>query len=258
MRTRLLTMISISVLAAPLGVHSQVPEYERMPRGFNKHAISVDASDVCPAGGRTNADLQRRMNRIDPIPTYGWVWVTLDAIRKLDWPRAANRVDRFSWDAILTPAQRDSVRAYEGTPVAVDGFLMVDNRRRLPVIAAGLLDKASTNCGRRGGEQEDWHFLLTRNQTETRTDAIVVTVTPQMRQAGWNLAKLDEIARRGVMVRIWGWLLFDQEHPEQIMVRSKRTKGRVTPWVVHPIVEIEVFQDMQTLVPLKDWGNRRR
>jgi hypothetical protein len=251
-------MSIISLLVAPVVVSSQVPEYGRMPRGFNKHAVTVDAAEACRVGRRTSSDLQRRMNRIDPIPTYGWVWVKLDAIRTLSWPRAAMRVDRFSWDAILTRAQRDSVRAYEGTPVVVDGYLMVENRKRTPVVAAGLLAKASDDCGSWGREQEDWHFLLSADQTQTRTNAIVVTVTSRMRQQGWNLAKIDEIARRGLMVRVWGWLLFDQEHPEQIVVHGKRTNGRVTPWAVHPIVEIEVFRDKQTLVPLKDWGNRRR
>jgi hypothetical protein len=249
MRSSLL--LGLCVLVLPMSVSSQVIEHDRVPRGYNKHPLTVGILDGCSLDPDMNPDLDRRQNRIDPIPTYGWVWVTVDAIRNLKWPRAAQWVDRFSWNAILTRAQRDSIRAYEGTPVAVDGFLRLDSRTRTPVFAARQMGKASRDCELTGGTQ-DWQFWLTGDKNQPRSSGVSVVVTPRMRQAGWDMAKLREIADRGLMVRVWGWLLFDPDY-EGKLARRSRGKVQGTLWKVHPIVEIEVFQDKRTLVPLREW-----
>ena len=265
---RLPLMISVSVLIAPMGVSSQVPEYARMPRGYNDHPMTVAESlDGC-RDGDTNWDLQRRKNRIDPIPKYGWVWVKFDAIRDLRWPRAADRVDRFSWNAILTRAQRDSIRAYEGTPVAVDGFLKLERSRPAPIVVRSRSAPIVTRSRQAPGvaardtrkasscdltsEDLELRLWLTGERDDPRATGMVVSVTQLMRQPGWDLSKLREIERRGLMVRVWGWLLYDQEHPEELGARGSR-KIRDTLWEVHPVVEIEVFQDKETLVPLREW-----
>ena len=52
----------------------------------------------------------------------------------------------------------------------------------------------------------------------------------------------------------WGWLLLDQEHPEQLLASGNRNKVRGTLWELHPVVEIEVMQDHGSFVLLKDWN----
>jgi hypothetical protein len=241
-------LISIAALAAPMMVSAQaVVELDRVPRGYNRHPVTTAATARCATGRDRSSDLNRLPSRTDPIPNYGWLWVTVDAIRDLAWPRAAGRVDRMLWDAILTPKQRDSIRAFEGTPVVVDGYLLVDHSRRRPIVASEAV-KASRGC-----EQVNYQFWLTADRDESRTNAVPITMTPQMRQRGWTLAKLDEIARNGQMVRVWGWLLFDPEYAQQEFVALGRSKAQGTPWTLQPIVEIEVFQRKHTLIPLRDW-----
>ncbi|MGH7460993.1 MAG: hypothetical protein ACREMA_08185 [Longimicrobiales bacterium] len=244
-------LISSAALFVPLTASSQVVEHDRMPRGYNKHPVTVPAAATCPAERDRNSVLNRLMSRTDPIPNYGWVWVTVDAIKNLEWPRAAGRVERFLWGAILTPAQRDSIRAFEGTPVAVDGYLLVDYDLRRPGVATEAMEKASRGCNLTG-DQVNYHFWLTPHRDQSRADAIPITVTPQMRQQGWDLAKLDDIARHGRMVRVWGWLLFDQARPDSYAARSRQSNTVTTPWQVYPIVEIEVFHK-RSLVPLREW-----
>jgi hypothetical protein len=45
------------------------------------------------------------------------------------------------------------------------------------------------------------------------------------------------MAKQNQRVRISGWLLFDQEHPEQL------GKTRATLWEIHPIIKIETQQN---------------
>jgi hypothetical protein len=251
---RLLVLVGIAVLVAPMGASAQATEHDHVPRGFNLHPVTVQPPPACAAGRDLSPDHYRLVNRIDPIPTYGWVWVTVDAIKNLEWPRAAGHVNRFSWNGVLTRSQRDSVRAYEGTPVVVDGYFSIDERTASVVSATAHAAKSSRNCDQLENIQLNWHLWLTGRRDEQRADAIAVTVSPQLRQQGWETWKLREIARRGLMVRVWGWLLFDQD-PAQPFVARRYSRG-TSPWAVYPIVEIEVFQNKHTLVPLREWGER--
>ncbi len=65
---------------------------------------------------------------------------------------------------------------------------------------------------------------------------MVVEVTPRVRdqRPGWTDSALA--ALKGQQVRISGWLLMDQEHPEQL------GQTRATLWEIHPIMHIEVNQ----------------
>jgi hypothetical protein len=51
-------------------------------------------------------------------------------------------------------------------------------------------------------------------------------------RSGWDDSALSSLT--GQEVRISGWLLMDQEHPEQL----GQTRG--TLWEIHPILHIEV------------------
>jgi hypothetical protein len=61
-------------------------------------------------------------------------------------------------------------------------------------------------------------------------------VTPRERdqRPGWTSSALSSLT--GEQVRISGWLLMDQEHPEQL------GQTRATLWEIHPIIHIEVNQ----------------
>ncbi len=57
-----------------------------------------------------------------------------------------------------------------------------------------------------------------------------------------NQSLLDPAVRqvkRKARIRVTGWQMFDQEHPEQI------GKTRVSRWEIHPITKIEVWSKPQ-------------
>jgi hypothetical protein len=64
----------------------------------------------------------------------------------------------------------------------------------------------------------------------------VVEVSPRLVPVHplWRLEKLNELVQNQLPVRISGWRMWDQEHPEQI----GQTRG--TLWEIHPIHRIEV------------------
>jgi hypothetical protein len=118
------------------------------------------------------------------------------------------------------------VERYEGTPVSVEGFLAL----------ARLEGPEACNCKKRDQDARDMHVWLTAEPGEDRNEAVIVEVTPRIRakHTAWTLETLLRLAREETPVRISGWLLLDQEHPEQL----EQTRG--TLWEVHPVMDIEV------------------
>ena len=68
-----------------------------------------------------------------------------------------------------------------------------------------------------------------------RRRAVVIEVSPRLREQHpeWTTTALGPLVGTTTQVRISGWLMLDQEHPEQI----HKTRG--TLWEIHPITKIE-------------------
>ena len=83
-------------------------------------------------------------------------------------------------------------------------------------------------------DYRDYHVWLVVNQGDPKSKALVVEVTPRVhdQRSGWSASALSSL--KGEHVRISGWLLLDQEHPEQL------GHARATLWEIHPIIHIEV------------------
>ena len=70
-----------------------------------------------------------------------------------------------------------------------------------------------------------------------KQEAAVVEVTPRWKDANptWSKTTLSQLKRQRAKVRIAGWLLFDQDHLNEV------SNSRATAWEIHPITKIEVF-----------------
>lgn len=190
-----------------------------------------DAAWQCPPEGDatspnspSDAQLNRLKNRVD---TANFIRTDLAAISRLPAPAGSTRKKRTGW----TQSQRDAIAPYEGTPVSVEGYLaVVDNN------AGGRIEREeSCNCHVADARFYDFHLWLLAAANDSRDKAVVVEVTPPVRSrhAQWTLPNLTKIARAQQKIRVSGWLVFDQEHPEQI------GKTRSTLWEIHPIIKIE-------------------
>jgi hypothetical protein len=68
-----------------------------------------------------------------------------------------------------------------------------------------------------------------------KPDHFIAEVTPHFRHqhADWQYLYFRELANSRIPVRIGGWLLWDELHPEELAV------SRATLWEVHPVTRFE-------------------
>jgi hypothetical protein len=160
--------------------------------------------------------------------------VRFDTILNLpQLPPRVHRVFRVNW----SDADTQAVARFEGTPVRVEGFL------------AGARQEKGEKCNCNGGADSasadpamcDIHVWLTAQPVKDRTRAVVVEVTPRgkAKHTSWTETALNRLARNSTPVRVSGWLMFDQDHYEQL----DATRG--TLWEIHPIMQIEFQQNGQ-------------
>lgn len=187
-----------------------------------------------PDGNGGDLVLNRLKNRVDVAPH--WIPVRFQAVADLHWPDSVNRKDREEWD----PDDTRQISQYEGMPIAVEGYLAGVRRE----------GKERCNCQKSTADMVDYHLWLTEREGEGKADSIVVEVTPRIRaqHPKWTVKNITAVVDAADRVRISGWLMLDQEHPEQL------GKHRGTLWEVHPILKIEVQRDgkWQTLDELED------
>jgi hypothetical protein len=172
----------------------------------------------CPAGGDGgDATLNTLKNRTDE---GSWTTVDIASLLALTWPSAITKKQRSNWSS----SDQATIAKYEGSPVEVTGYIL-DLKHE---------GTESTNC--HDTNNRDYHVWLGANAGDDRSLSMVIEITPRVRaqRSGWTDSAIS--ALKGKHVRIRGWLLFDQEHPEQI------GQTRKTLWEIHPIVHIEVDQ----------------
>lgn len=209
----------------PPGVSSHTP-HPRPPRNtFND----------CPSNGDGgDPKLNVRKNRTD---AGDWIPLSVDSILRLDWPQGVERKDHSNW----TKQEKAEVARFEGIAVQVEGFL------------AGLKVEGEESCNCHSKRPVvDYHMWLVadedtaqardlQNDLDGRALSVVAEVTPRIRAAKPEMN--DQLIRPLVTdvtkVRLSGWLLLDQAHPEQL----GDTRG--TLWEIHPIVEFEVMKNGQ-------------
>lgn len=173
-----------------------------------------------PDGDGGDRALNTLKNRIDNGEGGAFHDVSLTTLINLSFPQDIGRVQRANW----SQGDVSAVNQYEGIAVRTVGYI------------AGVKHEGteSTNC--HALDYRDYHVWLVVNAGDPRSKSMVIEVTPRVRdqRPGWTASALSGLV--GQQVRISGWLLLDQEHPEQI------GQTRATLWEIHPIIHIEVNQ----------------
>jgi hypothetical protein len=205
------------------------PAEEQAIKQADKPAPVVQTFHGCPARGHGgDEDLNFLKNRVDVPDSY--LQVSFATVRGLKAPIPTHRKDRANWREVDTVF----VKELEGAAVTVIGYLA----------GVRLEGPESTNCGETAANRRDFHIWLVgaraqrmpNSQLYDRTRAVVVEVSPRLREQHneWTTTALGRLVGTSTQVRISGWLMLDQEHPEQI------NKTRGTLWEIHPIMRIEV------------------
>jgi hypothetical protein len=185
--------------------------------------VEITFGQCPPEGEGGDSKLNLLKNRID---AGNYLPVDFDVVEKLPWPPGIERKKRAQWSG----DDADEIAQYEGTPVVIEGYL------------AGVREEGpeSPNCRSNEHDFRDYHMWLTKTAGEERTNSIVVETTPRVciKHPGWKLSYLRRLSRAGERFRISGWVMMDQEHPDQV------GKTRGTIWEIHPVMNIEVKQPL--------------
>jgi len=206
----------LAVLVSGCGAQTSVSGF---PNGANHPQPVVQTFQGCPPGGDGGDEqLNKLKNRVDDGDNGRYYDTDLNSILALPIPQGVERVARADW----SPDDLSQIQQYEGTPVRVVAWFYSDKHE----------GTESTNC--HATQYRDYHVWIVPNSGDDRTQAVVAEVTPRVQalRRGWTDSALSGL--KGRQVRISGWLLMDQEHPEQL----GQTRG--TLWEVHPILHIEV------------------
>jgi hypothetical protein len=173
-----------------------------------------------PQGDGGDTQLNELKNRID---TGAWQSVPLSDLLKPTWPKGTESTRRSSWSS----SDAATVAQNEGRPVQAEGYLLLVRHE----------GPESPNC--HSATQRDYHtwISVSPGTTADRDHSLIAELTPRVvaRNPGWgNQSAILKLT--GQHVRLSGWLLLDQEHPEQM----QKTRG--TLWEIHPVMKIDVQQ----------------
>jgi hypothetical protein len=227
MRNRVYALLFVAIVSSIVTSAAQFPNVPKPTPQFNPNWPCP------PQGNGGDPQLSKLKNRIDDGDFQA---VEFDLIKSLPFPIAVAKKQRSTW----TASQKKALGKFEGTPISIEGFLAIVNNslpNQPPKLQGGREEgKEACNCGFPDSTFHDFHVWILAVPDTSRKDAIVVEITPPVRSKhpNWNLNKLTQIANAKQKVRISGWLVLDQEHPEQI------GKTRASLWEIHPIIKIEV------------------
>ena len=143
----------------------------------------------------------------------------------------STQVGRSNPRSTWTRQNLQLVAPFEQTSVEIEGFL-----RRVK-------QEGPEHCNCERVDLNDFHMWIIAQPRDPPTNAMVVEATPRWRgyNPNWNLNALNHVVAQHARVRITGWLMFDQEHPEQLHAMTNQPATRGTLWELHPVTKIEVF-----------------
>jgi len=191
---------------------------------FKQPWQQITFHDCPPQGDGGDATLNQTKNRVDE---GNYQQVTFDALANLPWPKDAEGKSRDQW----SQAVKDEVARSEGLPLIVEGYL-VKVQENPP---------EAQNC--HSNDYKTWQLWLlgAAGSANDAPKALLVGVSPRVRanHNGWTLDKLNALVGAGTKVRVSGWLMYNQDHPDDV------GKAHLTPWEVHPAMQITISKGDQ-------------
>jgi hypothetical protein len=182
------------------------------------------------SGSQPDYVLNRRKNRVDAAAQY--IPLQWQTFARLPFPRRVGYRFRNQW----TSGETKEVARLEGAAIEVEGYI-TDLKLETP---------EPPNCYSTDPRDRDYHLWLTEQPHQGKRESVVVEITPRIRvsHAGWAEDRLRALIETQARVRLRGWLMLDQMHPESM------PWTRFTLWEIHPILEIEWKTSRGDWIPL--------
>jgi len=145
-------------------------------------------------------------------------------------PQAADFDSRVTLDALLQSGD-DTGRWSSDRAARVQG----------QVIDVGYARPEATNCY--SPWRRDIHILIANHNGATKTEQVVLEVTPNVRKSDW-FAQTLQAQLVGYWCEFEGWLYFDAGHAEESENVHPQRPGnwRATAWEIHPVTKITVIR----------------
>jgi len=145
-------------------------------------------------------------------------------------PQAADFDSRVTLDALLQSGD-DTGRWSSDRAARVQG----------QVIDVGYARPEATNCY--SPWRRDIHILIANHNGATKTEQVVLEVTPNVRKSDW-FAQTLQAQLVGHWCEFEGWLYFDAGHAEESENVHPQRPGnwRATAWEIHPVTKITVIR----------------
>lgn len=189
----------------------------------NKPEPQLTTFDNCPPSGMGgDSGLNILKNRVD---AGNYKPVSFDTLLTLTWPKNVEQLSTKDWSA----DGRAFIARYAGIPIMVEGYFGAIKEN----------PPESANCNLANSSNKDWSIFFTKNPRDDLSQSVIVSVTPRIRASHkWTLDLLrSRIISDHYLMRVSGWLLFNPEHPQDV------GKTRATLWEIHPVIQIEVFNN---------------
>lgn len=133
----------------------------------------------------------------------------------------AGTEDRIKWSS----ATASQAAVSEAKAVSVTGYL---NYAR---------EEGNESCNGDNNSYHDVHLWITDAPGKSDSLAIVAEATPFWKEhfPSWQINEFTSLASAHTQVRISGWIMWDEDHPEQIGV------SRASLWEIHPMTKFEYY-----------------
>lgn len=227
-------MITVKLIALSLLLLTFVAGLAKaqLPDLPNKPQPEFDMKSFCPPMGNLlkNSDPERNKlkNRIDGTSKYHPI--SFHDLKALPSPQGRLTKRRIAW----TPQQREIVQKNEGIPIVVHAYLLLTKVNG--VVSAAIPEgPESCNCWKTERKYVDYRLWLVNIIGDSKSEAIVAQITPRVRQhrPQWTLENLTHLAQERFPIRIYGWLMFEEDDQAQLGI------SRATLWEIHPIIQIQ-------------------
>ncbi len=215
-RSRLLLFL-IATLAAIIWYVNRTNE---IPAVHELGIVPEIIGGVGTRGTGGDAELNREKNRYDAPKAYADLRVS----DILSIPSALLAGAGREWRDRWSSEERNYAAKEESIGARVTGY----------IIAAK--ESGPESCNGYSDTLRDFHIWIADSRDAWKADALIVEMTPRWKFAHpeWQLSELEHLAGERARVRATGWLMWDEEHPEEV------GKSRGTQWEVHPVTNFEV------------------
>ncbi|MDP4229081.1 MAG: hypothetical protein Q8916_01600 [Bacteroidota bacterium] len=219
-------LIAAAIAISGALIYIAIPKGES-PKQAEQNASSFsgiapkDFHGIPPEGTGGDPDLNRKKNRwVAPIDVTP---MTVSQVIGLphDDLSLMGKESRSKW----SEAARAQAAASESRGIQVVGYL------------AHAKESGAESCNGKNDIYHDFHIWITESPGENKNQGIIVEATPFWKEQfpAWRLSTFEKLASGQAQVRVTGWLLWDQEHGDEV------GKSRGSLWEIHPFTKFEYF-----------------